>query len=564
MKNKFLWVVFFIPIWACIKKERPENFKIKDASPYNELLFPIVKNQKFGFINVNGTEIIAPVFTKASDFSEGLAAAKLDDKFGFIDSKGEFVIRPIFDYAEPFHFGLAKVFMNEKLCFITKNGEIATFLGYESYDVIAKNRIKICTKTKHYGLIDFNKKLVADTIYGNISAVLSNVFEVEKNGYPIIIDNNGKELFSYKDGYRFELYGNNIIKATKYNENTKANQVTFLNLQGENLISSSLASKYDFQDVFCEGLAKVKIQIPNQDSSPYEYYGFVNEKGDLVINNKAFFQAHSFRLGRSFVLLERDKYAMINKLGLQVGKETYSEIGQTFQKSGFTLVRFKGERNWSLIDTNAVVLFKSNIQSFDYQSLDKDLGSFTIDNKKTYVNAKGEIIWQQIEKNTSTDLNIDYMRQCSYYTPESNKIKKKRNDNLQIIAANNEFANFENKNKGFLVYIINNTEDTLNFSVDDKKMSMIIEAQNQKGEWKPIEYNSHVWCASGYAQKRLIPSHQWVLEAPKYIGSFQTKLRFCLDAVHPTSKIGANGLYYSNEFEGRINPTQFWRKEFEY
>jgi hypothetical protein len=144
-------------------------------------------------------------------------------------------------------------------------------------------------------------------------------------------------------------------------------------------------------------LAQVKIKIPNTQNG--EYYAFVDKKGDLVINNKTFKSVQDFSKGRSFVQLKGNVNAMIDKKGRSIGKQRYSDVGSTFEKSGFTLVHFKEEENWSLIDTNGVVLFKSNIQSYDYEYPERELTGFTIDDKKTYVNQKGKIVWQQSAQN---------------------------------------------------------------------------------------------------------------------------------------------------------------------
>ena len=52
----------------------------------------VIKNEKFGFININGVEFIPAKFECALNFSEGLAAVKENNKWGFINKFGEYVI----------------------------------------------------------------------------------------------------------------------------------------------------------------------------------------------------------------------------------------------------------------------------------------------------------------------------------------------------------------------------------------------------------------------------------------------------------------------------------------
>ena len=55
-------------------------------------------------------------------FSEGLASVKLNDKWGFLNKGGKEIIYLKYDYAEDFRNGLARVETNDKYGYIDKNG----------------------------------------------------------------------------------------------------------------------------------------------------------------------------------------------------------------------------------------------------------------------------------------------------------------------------------------------------------------------------------------------------------------------------------------------------------
>lgn len=87
-------------------------------------------NDKVGFINIKGEEIIKPQFDWVGDFSEGLCVVRNDNskneigKYGYIDTTGKVVIDFKFQYATNFESGRAKVEINNLWGAIDKTGKI--------------------------------------------------------------------------------------------------------------------------------------------------------------------------------------------------------------------------------------------------------------------------------------------------------------------------------------------------------------------------------------------------------------------------------------------------------
>jgi WG containing repeat len=71
-------------------------------------LFLFIRDGKFGYINEQGKIVIPAQFSRAADFSEGLAGVELDGKYGMIDHTGKIVIKPIYEFIYPFKNGQAK------------------------------------------------------------------------------------------------------------------------------------------------------------------------------------------------------------------------------------------------------------------------------------------------------------------------------------------------------------------------------------------------------------------------------------------------------------------------
>lgn len=69
-------------------------------------------------------EVITPVYERAMQFSEGLAAVRINGEFGYIDRSGSLVIHPQFDMAGPFYQGLAEVLIDGSTGVIDHSGNI--------------------------------------------------------------------------------------------------------------------------------------------------------------------------------------------------------------------------------------------------------------------------------------------------------------------------------------------------------------------------------------------------------------------------------------------------------
>ena len=76
---------------------------------FSEGLVSVTQNNKVGFMDKAGKQVIPPRYADAQPFSEGLAAVKIEDKYGYIDRSGKMVIPPQFEDAGRFSDGLACV-----------------------------------------------------------------------------------------------------------------------------------------------------------------------------------------------------------------------------------------------------------------------------------------------------------------------------------------------------------------------------------------------------------------------------------------------------------------------
>lgn len=116
MKRNSLGVLFLILVLA--------PWIVQGQLVNQQLLFPVIQNGKWGYIDQTGKIVIPPQFDKASIFSDGYASIAVGGKWGCIDEKGNIVIEPRFSDPVTFSEGLARVVINDKAGYIDKTGSV--------------------------------------------------------------------------------------------------------------------------------------------------------------------------------------------------------------------------------------------------------------------------------------------------------------------------------------------------------------------------------------------------------------------------------------------------------
>ncbi|SEA56305.1 WG containing repeat-containing protein [Flavobacterium gillisiae] len=238
-----------------------KNYKDIDGFSKDNNL-SVVKNEvdsdeKFGFIDNTGKEIVPLIYDFANSFSENLAAVgvgktviRVDDglrifkgKYGFIDRTGKVVIPMIYDEVGYFSEGLVRVKLNGKFGYVNKEGKIVIPLEY-------------------FDCSDF-------------SDGLARVWQ-EKYGKTGYIDHSGKQVMGFNfSGARDFLDGLAVIQLGE-------NKWGFID-KTESIISST---KFDaVGSFFSGGLATVGLGdcCDRIGELMAAKYGFIDKSGEVVI-----------------------------------------------------------------------------------------------------------------------------------------------------------------------------------------------------------------------------------------------------------------------------------------
>lgn len=613
-----------------------------NALAQNNYLYPITQNSKVGYINSRGKVIITPQFNSAGRFSSGLAPSRLNGTYGFIDTSGSFVIPPQYDFALPFTNNVAQVFIDsEEARYINPKGQI---IDYDSrYEIWSYRDLQLSTRgviksaNGRYGYTDKAGNILLDTIYifidkftngyavirgpNHISSRTKDITEVgliDTNGKFIIPFGICKEIHNVSEGYFWVIFAEDIDPTN----NTETSG--FIDTGGRIVLKKDY-SKYKsiVGDINC-GLAPISLYKYWYDEA-YDYVysrslvygGYINIQGDLLISDTNYVSVKPFYNNRAFVEINSypDKYLIINTSGKIIVSDTFSQVLNDGFYNGLALV--KNNKFWNLIDTNGnyvakteyrdildipeskyyyfmkygsthygiakkdgTEIYSNKLSHINRNGFENGLLNCVIDNKQTYIDTTGKIVWQQQKTKPiiNQPLNIDFMYRGHFYAPVNwHKVDlngfgglddsalamppqvQAPKDKLSIKVKTNKKLSI-NEYQGWEVWVINATSKEIAFKAQDNLLYMTTQALSPEGDWKDIEYIPWSGCGNSHHILTLSPQKYWRFTTPIYEGAIKTKLRIQLKYVEKKHGEEENITIYSNEYEGSINPGQLWRR----
>jgi serine/threonine protein kinase len=288
--------------------------KYDAASSFSDELAMVMLNEKCGFIDKKGKEIIPLKYDDARDFSEELACVKLNGEWGFIDKKGKEVISFKYDEPNDFSEGLASMKLNGEFGFIDKNGKEVIAFKYEMAGNFSEGLASVQNEDWDCGFIDKNGDVVIPLKFGStwdFSEGLAMVSPERTLGKYGFINKNGKEIISLKYAW-VKPFSEGLAVVRIYRGG-----VGFIDKNGIEII----LPKYDDASNFSEGLAMVKLN---------KKMGFIDREGKEVIPLKydevGLFFEKGFSEGLAPMKLN-GKYGFIDRLGKEIIPFNYEYAG---------------------------------------------------------------------------------------------------------------------------------------------------------------------------------------------------------------------------------------------
>jgi len=227
---------------------------------FSEGLVSVEQNDKVGFIDKAGRQVIPPRYDNAQPFSEGLASVMIKSQYGYIDRSGKMVIPPQFEDAGSFSEGLALISFNgNQWNYIDKSGKIV--INGEAFVMargFSEGLAAAMGENEKYGFIDKTGKFVIQPQFhrvGDFSEGLAAVM-------PVLTDWPG-DLEADWPG-----------------------PLAYINQKGEIVIKSMstfrdspMKAEFDLHYYrFCGGVSRVSLG--NEEESDLQ--GYINKEGKFI------------------------------------------------------------------------------------------------------------------------------------------------------------------------------------------------------------------------------------------------------------------------------------------
>lgn len=163
-------------------------------------------NDKYGYVDESGKEIIEGKFDYAAPFSEGRALVAMGNRFGYIDGKGEIVIPLEYILADNFYDGRARVNKNNLFGYIDTDGKEIIPCLYDNLGRDSEQEILYGVLSGKCGIIDLKGNTVLPFEYDDMNlSEYPGVILIIKSGLKGFASKSGEILLNpeYSDIDRF-------------------------------------------------------------------------------------------------------------------------------------------------------------------------------------------------------------------------------------------------------------------------------------------------------------------------------------------------------------------------
>lgn len=142
--------------------------EIQEVVALTEGFFLIKKENRFGFVDIDGKLRIANRYDSAKVFSEQMAAVQLIGKWGFINKDEELKIQPFYDFAGQFIDGLAIVRIEKNWSIVNKKGSEIIELKWKEVIRQSTGNFVVTDFDGIKGLVNRNGEMILAPVFDDL------------------------------------------------------------------------------------------------------------------------------------------------------------------------------------------------------------------------------------------------------------------------------------------------------------------------------------------------------------------------------------------------------------
>ena len=258
------------------KNEVISKIYCKSAGNIVDGIIPILRDDKYVFVDLYGNPLTEYTYDNFKYFSEGIAAVEVEGKWGFINTKGELVIKCMYDEVGDFTDGIANALFDDRWGFIDKQGNIVVDFKYAVDNVsnFYEGMATILHGAYQCGFMNKDGEVVIGNIiekeidYDNLAISNQNFVSISKDGKWGLYDLNGKLKIKHK--YNDDLF---ISEDRIVVEDEETEKYGVIDTE-ENVIVDYF---YDSISTYQNGYAIVEIEKDDEDK-----HGFIDKNASTI------------------------------------------------------------------------------------------------------------------------------------------------------------------------------------------------------------------------------------------------------------------------------------------
>ncbi|WP_347272215.1 WG repeat-containing protein [Paenibacillus sp. N3/727] len=368
---------------------------------------------KWGYINNRGKMEIRPLYDDARDFQEsGLAIVGLNGKYGIIDISTNYVVQPVYEMISPFSERRAIVIDGQGFKLIDETGTVLTKQAYPFISNMQDGRSVFYVTnggnggTSRYGYLDSQGNEIISAQYEEANDFENGraVVKIKDNEYALI-GRDGRKLATYPYTY-VGPHGDGLLAFKR----EAAGKYGYIDEHGTVVIPPTYTSAFPFHD----GRAVVNAAEDYKSN-----YGVINKQGMFVVkpeyNDIRDLGDERLALGRAVDPEQPflgSKYAIADWKGTVLSEFLYQDVSN-FQDD---LASVSDTKQTYFIDRSGKPApgFPRFTGTGSLTLVQKDLIKAFIDQRLSYINRDGVVIWGQ---NTVIPLKSPYLVKEEKYKP---------------------------------------------------------------------------------------------------------------------------------------------------